>query len=126
MMGLLNAHDTLVTQLLMRHEFGYRNGRDQDPPEALVYCRKEERPQMPHSVPRSKCSFLTIPYRQDLPPHNSTPDWQPLKTKRIPHYLNTQYVPRSKHFYLVYKNQPVYAVSGTSRCLFSDKYKLTL
>ena len=30
-------------------------------------------------------------------------------------YLNT--------FHLGYKNQSVYAVSGTSRCLFSDKYK---
>ena len=47
----------------------------------------------------------------------------PLKTKRRPLYLKTQYVPRSKHFYLGYKNQSVYAVSGTSRCLFSDKYK---
>jgi len=26
-------------------------------------------------------------------------------------------------FHLSYKNQSVYAVSGTSRCLFSDKYK---
>ena len=26
-------------------------------------------------------------------------------------------------FRLGYKNQSVYAVSGTSRCLFSDKYK---
>ena len=26
-------------------------------------------------------------------------------------------------FHLDYKNQSVYAVSGTSRCLFSDKYK---
>jgi hypothetical protein len=26
-------------------------------------------------------------------------------------------------FNLGYKNQAVYAVSGTSRCLFSDKYK---
>ena len=26
-------------------------------------------------------------------------------------------------FHLGYKNQSVYAVSGTSRCLFSDKYK---
>jgi len=26
-------------------------------------------------------------------------------------------------FHLGYKKQPVYAVSGTSRCLFSDKYK---
>jgi hypothetical protein len=26
-------------------------------------------------------------------------------------------------FQLGYKNQSVYAVSGTSRCLFSDKYK---
>jgi len=28
-----------------------------------------------------------------------------------------------KTFHLGYKNQSVYAVSGTSRCLFSDKYK---
>ena len=27
-------------------------------------------------------------------------------------------------FHLDYKNQSVYAVSGTSRCLFSDKYKI--
>ena len=26
-------------------------------------------------------------------------------------------------FHLGYKNQSVYTVSGTSRCLFSDKYK---
>jgi len=26
-------------------------------------------------------------------------------------------------FHLGYKNQSVYAVSGTSRCLFPDKYK---
>jgi len=26
-------------------------------------------------------------------------------------------------FHLGYKNQSVYAVSGTSRCLFSDKYR---
>ena len=26
-------------------------------------------------------------------------------------------------YHLGYKNQSVYAVSGTSRCLFSDKYK---
>ena len=49
-----------------------------------------------------------------------------LKTQFIPRsllYLKTQFVPRSKHFLLHYKNQSVYAVSGTSRCLFSDKYK---
>ena len=38
-----------------------------------------------------------------------------LKTKRRLLYLKTQFVSRS------YKNQSVYAVSGTSRCLFSDK-----
>jgi len=47
----------------------------------------------------------------------------PLKAKRRLLYLKTQYVPRSKHFLSRYKNQSVYAVSGTSRCLFSDKYK---
>ena len=48
----------------------------------------------------------------------------PLKTKRRPLYLKTQSVPRCKHFQSCYKNQSVYAVSGTSRCLFSDKYKI--
>ena len=49
--------------------------------------------------------------------------FNPLKTKRRQPYLKTQFVPRSKQFHLGYKNQSVYAVSGTSRCLFSDKYK---
>jgi len=40
----------------------------------------------------------------------------PLNTNRRPLYLKTQ-------FHLGYKSQSVYAVSGTSRCLFSDKYK---
>ena len=47
-----------------------------------------------------------------------------LKTKRRLLCLKTQFVPRSKHFHLGYKNQSVYAVSGTSRSLFSDKYKI--
>jgi len=47
----------------------------------------------------------------------------PLKTKRRLLYLKTQSVPRCKHFHLGYKNRSVYAVSGTIRCLFSDKYK---
>jgi len=47
----------------------------------------------------------------------------PLKTKRRLLYLKTQSVPRCKHFHLGYKNQSVYDVSGTSLCLFSDKYK---
>ena len=45
------------------------------------------------------------------------------KTKRRPLYLKTQFVPRSKHLYLGYKNQSVYDVRGTRCCLFSDKYK---
>ena len=47
----------------------------------------------------------------------------PLKMKRRPLYLKTQFVPRSKRFHLGYNNRSVYAVSGTSRCLFSDKHK---
>ena len=47
----------------------------------------------------------------------------PLNTKRRLLFLKTQFVQCSKHFHLGYKNQSVYAVSGTSRCLFSDKYK---
>jgi glutathione peroxidase-family protein len=30
---------------------------------------------------------------------------------------------KKKTFHLGFKNQSVYAVSGASRCLFSDKYK---
>jgi hypothetical protein len=47
----------------------------------------------------------------------------PLKTKRRPLYLKTQSYRAVNTFHLGYKNQSVYAVSGTSRCLFSDKYK---
>ena len=50
-------------------------------------------------------------------------NYNPIKTKRRPLYLKTQSVTRCKTFHLGYKNQSVYAVSGTSRCLFSDKYK---
>jgi hypothetical protein len=46
-----------------------------------------------------------------------------LKKKRRLLYLKTQSVPCSKHFHLGYKKQSVYAVSGTSLRLFSDKYK---
>ena len=46
-----------------------------------------------------------------------------LKTKRRLLYLKTQFVRAVDTFHLGYKNQSVYAVSGTSRCLFSDKYK---
>ena len=49
--------------------------------------------------------------------------FNPLKPKSRQLYLKTQFVLRCKHFHLCYKNQSVYAVSGTSRCLFSDKYK---
>jgi hypothetical protein len=47
----------------------------------------------------------------------------PSKSERRLLYLKTQSVPHCKHFHLGYKTQSVYAVSGTSRCLFSDKYK---
>ena len=47
----------------------------------------------------------------------------PLSTERRLLYLKTQFVPRSKHFSSRLQNQSVYAVSCTSRCLFSDKYK---
>jgi hypothetical protein len=50
-------------------------------------------------------------------------DCETLKTKRRLLYLKTQSVPRCKSFQLGYKNQSVYGVSGTNRCLFSDKYK---
>jgi hypothetical protein len=38
-------------------------------------------------------------------------------------YLKTEFVPRINTFHLSYKNQSVYPVIGTSRCLFSDEYK---
>jgi len=47
----------------------------------------------------------------------------PLQTKRRPLYLNSQSVRAVNTFHHGYKNQSVYAVSGTSRYLFSDKYK---
>ena len=47
----------------------------------------------------------------------------PLKTKRRLLYLKPRPYRAVNTFHLGYKNQSVYAVSGTSRCLFSDKYK---
>ena len=47
----------------------------------------------------------------------------PLKTKRRLPYLKALPYRAVNTFHLGYKNQSVYAVSGTSRCLFSDKYK---
>ena len=49
--------------------------------------------------------------------------FNPLKTKRRLLYLNTQSYRAVNTFHLGYKNKSVSAVSGTSRCLFSDKYK---
>ena len=46
-----------------------------------------------------------------------------LNTKRRLLYLKTQFVRAVNTFHLGYKNRSVYAVSGTSRYLFSDKYK---
>ena len=46
-----------------------------------------------------------------------------LKTKRRPLYLKPNPYRAVNTFHLGYKNQSVYAVSGTSRCLLSDKYK---
>ena len=50
-------------------------------------------------------------------------EFNPLNTKRRLLYLKTQFVQRRNTFHLGYENHSVYAVSGTSRCLFSDKYK---
>ena len=64
------------------------------------------------------------PFRDYISCLFSKTTWiNPLNTKRRLLYLNTLFVPRSYTFHLGYKNQSVYAVSGTSRCLFSDKYK---
>ena len=45
----------------------------------------------------------------------------PLKTKSRPLYLRPSPYRTVNTIHLGYKNQSVYAVSGTSRCLFSDK-----
>ena len=50
--------------------------------------------------------------------------FNPLKTKRRLLYLKTHSYRAVNTFHLGYKNQSVYAVSGTSRCLLSDKYKI--
>ena len=53
----------------------------------------------------------------------------PIVLKTLNSYVNLNCIqsPSPYHavntFLLGYKNQSVYAVSGTSRCLFSDKYK---
>ena len=47
----------------------------------------------------------------------------PLNTKRRLLYVKTQLYRAVNTFQLGYKNQSVYGVSRTSRCLFSDKYK---
>ena len=47
----------------------------------------------------------------------------PLKTKRRPLYLKPSSYRAVNTFLLGYKNQSVYAISGTSRCLYLDKYK---
>ena len=59
---------------------------------------------------------------------NQVPYWgstnvNPLNTERRLLYLKNQFVPRSNTFHLGYKNQSVYAVSGASRCLFSDPHE---
>ena len=47
----------------------------------------------------------------------------PLKMKRRLLNLKPSLYRAVNTFHLGYKNQPVYAVSGTSHCLFPDKYK---
>jgi hypothetical protein len=49
--------------------------------------------------------------------------FNPLSTKRKPLYLSPSSYCAVHTFQLCYKNQSVYAVGGTSRCLFPDKYK---
>jgi hypothetical protein len=50
-------------------------------------------------------------------------EFKPLKTNGKLLYLKTSSYRAVNTFHLGYKNQSIYAVSGTSRCLFSDKYK---
>ena len=55
---------------------------------------------------------------------NKGGQFNPLKTKRRLLYLKISSYRAVNTFYLGYKNQSVYDISGTSRCLFSDKYKI--
>ena len=87
-------------------------------------------------VPSKECApFSFIAYVSVLL-HNSVPCIKPhvaftyviinylnlLMTKSRLLYLKIQFVPQAVNtFHLGYKNQSVYAVSGTSRCLFLDK-----
>jgi hypothetical protein len=50
-------------------------------------------------------------------------DFNHLKTKRRMFYLKTHPYRAANTFHLGYTNQSFYSVSGTSRCLFSDKNK---
>ena len=49
--------------------------------------------------------------------------FNPLNTKLRLLHLKTQFYRAVNTFHLGYKKESVYAVSGTSRCLFSDKRK---
>jgi uncharacterized RmlC-like cupin family protein len=67
-------------------------------------------------------SFRHLPLALRLSLSTSA-DINPLQTKRWLLYLRPSPYRAVNTFHLSYKNQSVYAVSGTSRCLFSDKYK---
>ena len=64
--------------------------------------------------------YLIHRRRVDVPSYRNTFRINLLKTKHRLLYLKTRAV---NTFNLGYKNQSVYAVSDTSRSLFSDKYK---
>ena len=73
-----------------------------------------------HERPSIRRQIVTAPFQVYTFSFNTFLCINPLKTKRRPssyRAVNT--------FHLCYKNQSVYTVSGTSRCLFSDKYKTT-
>ena len=55
--------------------------------------------------------------------NDRTQSFNPLKKNGRLLYFKAQSYRAVNTFHLGYKNQSVYAVSGTSRCLFSDKYK---
>ena len=88
-----------------------------------IYCLKSVHNYMCYNETGTSPQYFPHPIRTVLPRHSCIhTEINPLNTKRRPLYLKTHFVPRSKLF-LGYKNQSVYAVSGASRCLFSDKYK---
>ena len=104
-----------------RYPFYRRLGGPQDRSgraENLVYTGIRSRTVQPVAQ-----SLYLLSYRAHLLYYYYVTDINPFKNKTSLWYVRTSPYRAVNTFHLGYKNQSVYAVSGTSRCLFSDKYK---